>query len=61
MRILETVLQPRAFDGKIEKLIRVKDHENSYTYKTDTGYEVTYVPEKWICSGVYDMEMIIDG
>jgi hypothetical protein len=60
MRILETVLKPREFDGKIEKLCRVKDHEKSYAYKTDTGYEATYVPDKWICTGVYDLEMIID-
>jgi len=60
MNILETVLRQRAYDGMIEKIIRVKDHENSYTYTTDTGYKVTYVPEKWVTAGVYDMEIAID-
>jgi hypothetical protein len=57
---IKTVLQPRAYDGKLQKLSLVKDYEHSYTYTTDTGYKVTYVPEMWITTGVYDMEIEIE-
>jgi len=60
MNVLETVFQQREFDGKIEKICRIKDYDNSYSYTTDTGYKVNYIPERWVTAGVYDMEMQIE-
>lgn len=58
--IIESVMQQRAYDGKWQKLSKIKDYDNSYTYTTDTGYKVTYVPEKWITTGIYDMEAALE-
>jgi len=57
MRIdsIEYELRQRAYDGKWENLARVKDHENAYVYKTDSGQNITLTPDKWICIGVHDL------
>jgi hypothetical protein len=57
MEILETQLVQRSFDGRWEKIARVMDHENSYTYRNETGTSVILIPEKWITIGVYDFIM----
>lgn len=57
MEILETQLVQRSFDGRWENIARVMDHENSYTYRNETGTSVTLIPEKWITIGVYDFIM----
>ena len=54
MNFYEIEHKQRAFDGKWEKLVRVMDHENKYTYKSETGSTLTYTPTKWITVGVYD-------
>ena len=60
MEIIETQLVQRNFDGHWEKIARVMDHENSYTYKNETGTSVTLIPEKWITIAVYDFMMEIE-
>jgi hypothetical protein len=55
--ILETQLVQREYDGRWEKLIKVLDHENSYTYGNESGSRVTYTPEKWIVAEVFDFIM----
>lgn len=60
MEIIETQFVQRNFDGHWEKIARVMDHENSYTYKNETGTSVTLIPEKWITIAVYDFMMEIE-
>jgi hypothetical protein len=57
MEILETQLVQRSFDGRWEKIVKVMDYENSYTYGNETGTSVTLIPEKWITVAVYDFLM----
>lgn len=57
MAILETQFKQRAFDGKWERLGKIVDFENKYTYETESGSKVTLIPEKWIALGVYDYMM----
>lgn len=60
MNILETQFKQREFDGKWEKLAKVHDHENTYSYTTDSGNKVHLIPEKWVTVGVYDVMMEIE-
>ena len=57
MEILETQLVQRDFDKRWERIARVMDHENSYTYRNETGSSVKLIPEKWITVAVYDFIM----
>lgn len=54
MKILETQFKQRAYDGKFERLGKVMDEENKYSYKTESGNVVSLIPTKWIVTGVYD-------
>ena len=54
MRSLETQYVRRAYDGKYEKVVKVMDEENKYSYKTDSGGGVTLVPTKWVTVDVLD-------
>ena len=55
MNIIETQFVQRAYDGKWEKLAKVMDYDNKYVYKTESGNRMTYVPEKWMTVGVFDL------
>lgn len=55
--ILETQLVQRAFDGRWEKIVKIMDKENAYTYQNESGSKVTLIPEKWMTVGVYDFMM----
>jgi hypothetical protein len=55
MNILETQFVQRDYDGKWEKLAKVMDYDNKYVYKTESGNRMTYVPEKWMTVGVFDL------
>jgi hypothetical protein len=59
MEILETQLTQRSYDGRWEKIARIVDRENAYTYKNETGATVTLIPEKWVTLAVYDFIMEI--
>lgn len=54
MNVIETQFKQRAFDGKWERIVKVMDHDNKYTYSTESGSKVTLIPEKWVTVGVYD-------
>jgi hypothetical protein len=54
MMIIETQFKQRAFDGKWERLCKIVDFDNRYTYTTESGSRMTLVPEKWLTLGVYD-------
>ena len=58
--VIEYDMRQREYDGSWERLAKVRDYENAYTYVSDSGYKVTHVPEKWLTIGVYDLEMKID-
>ena len=50
-------LRQRAYDGKWEMLVKVLDPENAYTYKTESGNQVTMTPDKWVAIKVFDYLM----
>lgn len=60
MAILETQFKQRAFDGKWERIGKIVDFDNKYTYETESGSKVTLIPEKWITLGVYDYMMELE-
>jgi hypothetical protein len=55
--VLETQFVQRAYDGYWEKIVKVMDHENAYTYRNETGTSVTLIPEKWLTVQVYSFLM----
>jgi hypothetical protein len=54
MFILATEYRQRAFDGKWEKLIKISDLDNSYSYTNENGNRAVQVPDKWLCVDVQD-------
>lgn len=62
MIVLETQYKQRAFDGKWERVVKTLDYENSYSFTNEVGNKVTYIPEKWICTKVFDLmgELILE-
>lgn len=54
MTVLEEQFKQRAFDGKWERIVRIMDTDNIYSYTNETGSRVTLIPEKWVTVGVYD-------
>lgn len=57
LNILETQFKQRAYDGKWERIAKVMDYEQKYTYVTESGQKISLIPEKWITVGVYDYMM----
>ena len=55
--ILETQLIQRAYDGCWEKVVKIMDKENAYTYQNESGAKVTLIPEKWQVIDVYPFIM----
>lgn len=55
--ILETQLVQRDYDKRWERIVKIMDKENSYTYNNEFGTPVTLIPEKWITTHVYDWIM----
>lgn len=59
MQILEVDFKQRAYDGKWERIGKIADLDNSYTFVNENGNRTTLIPEKWITLGVYDYLMEI--
>jgi hypothetical protein len=57
LNVLETQFKQRAYDGKWERIAKVMDYEQKYTYVTESGQKISLIPEKWITVGVYDYMM----
>lgn len=57
LNVLETQFKQRAYDGKWERIAKIIDYENKYTYSTESGSRVTLIPEKWVTVGVYGYMM----
>lgn len=55
MIILETQFKQRALDGKWERIVKTPDYDNKYTYTNEAGNKVSYITEKWMTVGVYDL------
>jgi hypothetical protein len=60
MNILETQIVQREYDGRWERIVKIMDKENSYTYTNESGISVTLIPEKWIVTEVYDFIMELE-
>ena len=56
--ILETQLVQRAYDGYYEKIVKVMDYENAYTFVNESGQRVTHTPTKWLTTAVYPFIMV---
>jgi hypothetical protein len=59
MQVLETAFKQRAFDGKWERIVKIMDLDNSYSFVNENGNRTTLIPEKWVTVGVYDYLMEI--
>lgn len=59
MQVLETSFKQRAFDGKWERIVKIMDLDNSYSFVNENGNRTTLIPEKWVTVGVYDYMMEI--
>lgn len=59
MVILAEDFKQRAYDGKWERIVKIMDEENTYSYTNEVGSRVTLIPEKWVTVGVYDYLMEI--
>ena len=57
MNVLETAFKQRAFDGKWERIVKIMDLDNSYSFVNENGNRTTLIPEKWVTVGVYDYLM----
>jgi hypothetical protein len=57
LNVLETQIVQRDYDKKWEKIVKVMDFENKYTYCNEAGVSVTLIPEKWITVEVFDFIM----
>jgi hypothetical protein len=60
MQVLETAFKQRAFDGKWERVVKIKDNDNSYSFVDYDGASKTITPLKWVTVGVYDYLMEIN-
>lgn len=60
MKAIRYDYKQRAYDGRWMELACVKDTENSYQHKTESGSVVTLTPNMWIVTGVYDYLMQIE-
>lgn len=54
LNILETQFKQRAYDGKWERIAKIIDNDNAYSYTTESGSRVTLMGEKWVTLSVYD-------
>lgn len=55
--VLETQMVQRDYDGCWERIVKVMDNDNAYTYQSETGMSVTLIPEKWVTVAVYPFIM----
>lgn len=60
MQILEEDFKQRAYDGKWERIGKIMDMDNAYSYTNENGGRVTLIPEKWITLGVYDYLLTVE-
>lgn len=61
LQILETQIVQRDYDKRWERIAKVVDHDNAYTYRNEAGVSVTMIPEKWITLNVFDFLMEVES
>ena len=59
MKIFEEEFKQRAYDGKWERIVKIADEDNTYTYVNEFGNRAATTPFKWVTVGVYDYLMEI--
>ena len=57
--ILAEEFKQRAFDGKWERIVKIMDLDNTYTFIGENGSRMSHIPTKWVTVGVYDYLMEI--
>lgn len=55
--VLESQIVQRDFDKRWERIVKVMDYENAYTFSNENGVPVTLTPTKWLTVEVYDFIM----
>ena len=60
MTVLETQIVQRDWDKRWEKIVKIVDHENTYTYFNESGVSVSLIPERWVVTEVYDFIMELE-
>ena len=59
MKITAEEFKQRAFDGKWERIVKIIDEDNAYSFTNEYGNKAALIPEKWVTVGVYDYLMEI--
>lgn len=57
LKVIKTEYKQRKYDMKWQKLIKIADLENRYSYKDASGNINNITPTKWICAGVFDYRL----
>lgn len=57
MFFTETELVQREYDKKWERIAKIQDTDNAYTFINESGDVEVLIPEKWITIAVYDFIM----
>ena len=57
--VLAEEFKQRAFDGKWERIVKIMDLDNTYTFIGENGSRMSHIPTKWVTVGVYDYLMEI--
>lgn len=60
MKVYETEFKQRAYDGKWERIGKIEDEDNAYTFINEFGSRAAHVPFKWVTLGVYDYLLTIE-
>ena len=60
MKVYETEFKQRAYDGKWERIGKIEDEDNAYTFINEYGNRAAHVPFKWVTLGVYDYLLTIE-
>mgnify|MGYP006284502141 FL=1 len=58
--VLAEEFKQRAFDGKWERIVKIMDLENIYTFIGENGSRMSHIPTKWVTVGVYDYMLEIE-
>jgi len=59
-KVIEYDVRQRTYDRKWELLGKFQDHENSYTYVSETNQKETHTPEKWVTLRVFDLLAVLE-
>ena len=46
--VLAEEFKQRAFDGKWERIVKIMDLDNTYTFIGENGSRMSHIPMKWV-------------